>query len=373
MVARVRTQDYGTHIGYQQPPFGNPPTTRNTSLGNSHCLDTTGNRKSANGLSISHDRVIQVGSVSGYGGAFHSAFTEWPIGSNTIPGHLTLPSSPPSSASAATDVLARTNPSRAEVSIPNFIVELREFPKMLFKKGRNHQKKFKTGNRGDQRLDQSDSVVEFNFGWDLLMKDLAGMFNFTDHVNKRVKELNGLYHRNGLRRRRTTWSDSLSFIGDAVVLHSTSGFVNGRYKTTTEARQWVTTQWKPNALVPIPSADELLWTAKSTVHGWSGPHIFLWNALPWSWFADYFVNVGDFLSATNNSVGAVSSNTCVMTQKSTTREMIITSSSDYFSVSPGRAERVTKLREPTGASLVASWPFLTTKQLLTLSSIALNR
>ncbi len=60
----------------------------------------------------------------------YSRFKRWPADAQTgIFGHLAT--SIPSVGEVATAVLARSNPSRADISVPNFLYELKDLPGML--------------------------------------------------------------------------------------------------------------------------------------------------------------------------------------------------------------------------------------------------
>lgn len=364
MPGRVRSIDYGYHTGRRFIPSTGYSASSSAYLGRSSCTDRVSEPYHDNPLSIDHRRLIRVGTVSGGAGPSTLNFDEYPLGLQTIPSHLSFVDVP-SDAAAATELLAKTNPSRAEGSIINFLLELREIPNMLFKSGINHYR--------DRPSRGSNSTVEYNFGWDLLIKDLQSMFKFTEHVNNRVKELNGLYSGAGLKRRRILWSGSTETISGLTSFHSLSGYVTGLIRIQTRGRKWASTRWTPDNPTNIPSADELLQTARRVVQGISGPQIIMWNAIPWSWFVDYFANVGSYLVATNNSVGASPSRSCVMTEYITRKSLIIKDHSPYFSVTSGMSEHITRSRALQTAGLSASLPFLTTKQLMTLSSIAINR
>lgn len=270
-------------------------------------------------------------------------------------------------ASIAASVTADTNPSRADVSVPNFVAELRELPGMLHLKGQEHAKRR-----------PSNSAVEQNFGWNLLFQDLNRLIDFTALVNKRVKELKGLHKRHGLKRRRQIKSVSYTQVTHDVALHSGEANISGDLTGVTHDLVWATVRWKPDE-PGMPSDDELTHQARLAVHGWdfssSGLASVIWEAVPWSWLADYFGNLGNVLAANKNVVGANPAPCCIMRTISTTWSLSNVHASDPgFTVQVGRSVSVfeDKCRQQSLALLSASMAFLGPKQLTTLSSIAYN-
>jgi len=270
----------------------------------------------------------------------------------------------PSVASAVTDVVARTNPSRPEVSVPNFLFELKDIPEMLHLKGTSHSRKH-----------VSNSAVEQNFGWDLLFQDLRRLTDFTSQVDKRVVELKALYRKGGMKRRRTVYSGSHLDTDLTPTFQSFNCSVSGGRSRHTTCIAWVTVRWKPD-YPDMPSAQDLVNKARLVVHGWdfssSGLASVIWEAVPWSWFADYFGNLGTYLNATRNAVGAHPVDACYMKKTTSRWNTWVTSVSPGFTTRPASGVFETKSRVLSSASLTASMPFLSTRQLVTLSSIATN-
>lgn len=274
-----------------------------------------------------------------------------------------LPSLPSASA-AATDVIAKTNPSRPDVSVPNFLVELKDIPEMLHLKGQEHHK----GRAGS-------SAAEYNFGWGLLIQDLHNLLDFTHQVNNRVKELKALHSKGGIRRRRTVYSETVTKRATGQTFQSFNCTVSGDQTATTHREAWVTVRWKPDDIA-MPSADDLLQQARFAVHGWDpssgGLASVIWEAIPWSWLADYFGNMGTFLNASRNSVGAQPVNACYMVHTVTRWDTIVRSVSPGFSATPSSLKYETKSRTLTSASLEAHLPFINARQLANLLSIVSN-
>lgn len=315
-------------------------------------------------LEIVHKGYEVVGTVSGEEPHYPIySFSGYPMdGQGTTDSHLSVPNIPDSTA-AITTMMAKTNPSRPEVSVPNFIFELKDIPEMLHLKGKKHAES-RPGN----------SAVAYNFGWDLLIKDLIALTDFTSQVDKRVKELKALHAKGGLRRKRTLFDESVSE-SNYHVFQSFTAWVDGTLTKKTRAVVWATCRWNP-ASPDIPSATDLVDLARRVVHGWdfssSGLASVIWEATPWSWFSDYFLNVGDYLNATRNAVGATAGSGCVMYHVTTTETGKIQSTSPGFGAIGPKYVYETKSRVLATAGLTASLPFLSAKQMANLSSIAFN-
>jgi hypothetical protein len=388
---RERTLSRGFEEGFLIYVPTGEETLVNTNLGYSHCIDTVGNHDYANGLEINHHTLVP-GKISGQEAVWPVyGFRDYPYSNQPkadyAPG---WDFGRPSNSDSITQLLAWTNPSRPEVSMLNFIAELRDLPRMLYEKGLEHQRdrratldaqRRRTGKydkRSRQWVDHPDtfersgnSVAEYNFGWQLLFADVQKILLFSQHVEKRVKELETLY-KTGLHRQRVLWSSSQQTTS-TVTFNSFVCGVEGERTTKTFARQWASCVWRPLSQDPaIPSRPDLRAKAMGLVHGWRVDPYVVWEALPWSWFFDYFVNVGDLLAATQNMVEFFPTDCCVMTHIRSTISDRITFCSDGFTCTPGRYVFEQKFRALSSIGINVTLPFLSGKQLTTLLGIAAN-
>lgn len=375
MPSRSRTKYYAAYTsGSRKRLTDGQVLVSNYPRGFSQCNDFVGDPFNDHLLDITHKRTLQVGTLTGNTGVyewFQYPYTNQPEAA----GHYNILPNAPSSTAAATQVIADTNPSRPEVSMPNFLAELREIPRALHLEGLKKIQREKQNPRRRRRAgQQSNSAVESNFGWDLLISDLIGLTHFADQVDKRVKEVNALYAKGGLKRKRVVWSQVQQGSENAT-FHTLNTGISGQVLWRTYGRKWVTVRWKPDS-VSIPSSSERLQAIRLAIHGWDfslgGLSSTVWNALPWSWLIDYFGNVGDILAANRNALGCHVDSCCVMTLVETTGKHVITSSSSSVIVVPNSSEYTTKKREFGAVGFSATMPFLGAKQLATLSSIAFN-
>jgi hypothetical protein len=272
-------------------------------------------------------------------------------------GHLIIPDQP-SDAILAADLLARTNPNRSGISIPNFVWELREIPHMLKKEGDNLIQSHHKGN------------LAYEFGFKPLLSDLKKLINFSEAVTKRQKELETLFSK-GLNRKRDLWSSSIS--GGPIDIIAQSGdklTIHLAVHKTTVRKVWGFVRWFPTN-PKLPKGDLRAWARKLE----AGAVIdisTLWDGLPWSWLIDWCSNVGDILAANRNIIGASHSAIQLMTQTTTTADVTMDLPASTYS--PGGWSEVTKKRRTVAYVPVDfQLPMLTQKQLSILGSIGVTR
>jgi hypothetical protein len=340
-----------------------PGGTVNLPTSSSRCIDISGNYPNANPLEITHRKWGKVGTFSRQSPTATYNFVNYPFTNQGIGGGHGASPLLPNVTATITEAQARTNPSRPEVSIPQALAELREIPAMLHLSGLKHA-----------RGRSNSSAVEYNFGWAPIIEDLLKLANFTKQVDERLKELEALHSSRGLRRDWTSHNETYTGSNAATFQTAFSVFIGGNVQWLTRVKRWGSVQWVPD--VPFRGTDgDLNALARRIVHGWDlslgGITATMWNLLPWSWFSDYFFNLGDYLDGQRNGVGAVARLGCVMTHHRTEwKQTVTTSSPANVRPSPGWYTYEQKFRVLASAGLTATVPFLSGRQLVTLSSIA---
>jgi hypothetical protein len=325
------------------------------SRGYSYCEDIIGNYPNDNYFYV--ERLSDTGGAMSGRDPFHVYTYDNMKCAFAHASHLAL-GTPPSDTVAATMAAARTNPSRPVVSLPVFIEQLKETPLRIRDNGRKKSIHSESG-----------GLVGANFGWGPLFQDVFRIFNFASEVNDRMKELKALHSKKGLHRKWTVWDDRTQLVQSNVTVFSLVGNLVVDYHIVTNGKKWATVHWTPNVPESIPSADDLLQTARLAVHGWRISPSDVWEIIPWSWLADYFGNIGDFLQANDNNAGASPSSCCVMTQMTTSTTTTVVAQSSWISYVPLNGIFVTKQRFPSGLGIEATLPFLSARQVLNLSSL----
>jgi hypothetical protein len=372
VTARHRLLTRGTHQGYL---IEYPSMTRHDAPGVTRLLssidDTVDGTRNPHPLWMERLEYLSVGTYSGEDLSFPGGhYYEWPFTNQGFQAsHVSYGNPDPRYSQFQVDayvtgVRAHTNPSRPEVSVPNLLYELKDIPEMLHLKGKEHAKSH-----------PSNSAVEHNFGWNLLFQDLTRLLNFTAMVDKRVKEINGLYKNGGLHTGQKISDLVFQERRDGIELNSIP-YITAYVLGTTHDHTWGSARWKPDS-VDIPSAEELRSKIGFAIHGWDvsagGLASTIWEALPWSWFVDYLGTVGDFLQGSRNAIGASATDLCIMRHIKTRWHSFPTAVTSGYTVKPGIFEFHDKVRQlGTPSPFAGSLAFLGTKQLVTLSSIAFN-
>ncbi|DAD50056.1 TPA_asm: maturation protein, partial [ssRNA phage Esthiorhiza.4_11] len=366
-VPRDRLRTAGVHTGHSTHlPTGQTFVVSVSPLWYDRCQDTAYNRDYPNPLSIEHRHYLKVGTVSGKAPAFPVySMSGYPFDNQGFSAsHPAVPTLP-TPVEAITRVQASTNPSynsNIDVSLPNFLFELKDIPSMLRQKGTNHRS-----------TQSSNSTAEYNFGWAQLFRDLQTMLHFTTTVDEHIATQEFIAKNGGLKRKRGVYSSSTLVSGAPTTFQSFNVGVLGFVNKVQRVDMWASIQWAPND-TGIKSGEEMRSLALRQAHGWdfsSGAIAsVIWEAMPWSWFADYFGNVGTYFKSQRNLLNMTAHNGCVMTRVTTTQSQVITSVSPGFVASPGSYKYETKSRVLANAGLsFASIPLFGAGQLVTLSSI----
>lgn len=281
-------------------------------------------------------------------------------------------------------LLAATNPSRPDVLLPVFWLELKDLPDMLRQVGRIAKRiYFDKGSwanlirPGHVSKDMAAANLAIQFGWRPFVSDLWKIATLQDSVEKRRKELSKLYSGRGLRRRVGFGSVSSHSAGSAQVWSSHGIGATVPTETVHQLEAWGTARWKPSALPPWQPTDGEL---RRYLAGVSPDHILLnlWEGLPWSWLVDWFIPIGKTIQAANHTI-AVPVSCCIMRRRTTTtyyRSRIIKDSGANWQITSGIKRSEIHHREtPSGTipSASASFPTLGANQLSILGSLAILR
>jgi hypothetical protein len=294
----------------------------------------------------------------------------WPIVSPTLPfGNLHLSGlGEPSDPAAAVSVLKITNPSRPLIDLPVSLVELRDIPDLIHQVGGSIIQKAGKGN------------LTWQFGLLPVVSDFLKICRFQESVKRRV-ELLSKFKDGPLTRKATLGSFTKSDTSvTSVVLQSSPFFINGRRtNTTTTQKVWGYVTYTPSSEFEhlARSPEELLPSARQIIGGLTIDPSTIWQALPWSWLADWFSNLGDYLEAHRNLLPLSASVPSIC--RTTVTEV------SYAVQRPGANDtgytwgtltyrQVTKQRAKASASLPsASLPFLSGRQVGILASLAVTR
>lgn len=366
---RERVISYGETTGSITNNFTGTTDHVTVSNGSSKCIDVIGNFPNDNPLFIER-RSRKPGVISGSDSTSEApvyTFDTYPYEGQPawdyVPFYLTAPMS---NSDAVRQVMGETNPSRAIVSLPNLLYELREIPRYLFDRF--------TGRAAMRTKKGNNSIAEGAFHWENLYRDFAELVDFSKQIEERCEELRRLASGKGLRRSRTTWKESSSIIQPQGFQSSGGVFASGSRHYESYSEQWVSITWRPTGVPDFGNAAEMRSLAAQLIHGWRISPATIWEALPWSWLSDYFIDIGGYLEATRNNIDVVPTSCCVCEKHKIIVTDTVSAHTPGLTVSSGSSRTETKSRWPDGTFLpTAHVPFLSGKQLFVLSSIALGR
>jgi hypothetical protein len=346
-----------------------------------YCEDVVGNRDAANPLLIRKQDCSVTplnGEVGGPG--FTKTYSNWyptfTFGSGYAHPVYDVFFSIPSASSDMARLMARTNPGRSNMSLPTFIGELKDLPHMLKQAG-DIALAIKRLRRPSLSA-SADWYLGFQFGIAPLISDVRKMLDFTSLVDRKVDELERLYSKGGLRRRLQlgNWGGATNV---SQFMDTSLGFlITSKESAITKARRWGTVRWRPTSMPKFASEAGLRRYARKLVFGMSGSTSdaveTAWNLIPWSWLIDWFGGVDTYIKAYNNSVPAISTKACIMTELITTYSYTRTDAKKTSCPgAEGSASYITRERYVGAPSVNVALPFLSAKQLSILGALAISR
>lgn len=390
MAGRIRSRGIPALPGYAERKIGANAPVRTTASNSGislnpyyeQCTDVIGDPGSDHSLSIILRDNRGWSTLNGhYDSDLSGSYTEY---KNYYPGlylnvsHLST--SIPSIGARATTLRARTNPSREEVSIPNFIHELKDLPGMY-----KDIMMFKTRVRNLRHAGvsaNSRTVANYHLSTQMgflpMIRDIQKLLQFQNLVDKRVVELNKLYSNRGLKRRMNLYDETKVSQTDGTVENGFGVAIRARRFTVTRQRSWGTIRWVPTSIPRDLRRQDLGKLARRLVLGVAHRGIDAqqaWNAIPWTWMADWFANVGEYLGAHRNDVPAAPDKPCnIMTLTETYETWQRTDLLEQF-ISGASGVRIlrTKERAQSSGTLSVSLPFISGRQWSILGALALQR
>jgi hypothetical protein len=331
-----------------------------------HMEDVVGNHDAVNAAISSKDwregGIVNGSTVRGAGTKYCLEYINWPctLFQTLILSHLPV-TGVPSDMEVAVEAASRTNPSNPSVNLPVSIFELKDIPRMLQRKAKKQK---------------GNSVLEGTFGYEPIIRDFQHALLAVNSIESRIATLRML-GKGKLSRTRTIFSgfnSSLNTSGVLVDYHARGSIYADRIVHNTRVSKQGTVSWRPSYNISQLTEKELWKQAVRLIYGldpqalWSD----VYQVLPWSWLIDYFSNLGDLMSLTNNSVASLGAPVAV----STVTESTWTASNYRFTSLPEptvqtfRMTRRDWTRSPVNPiGLVFRVPILTHGQMSILANL----
>jgi hypothetical protein len=294
-------------------------------------------------------------------------------------GHRSIPDSP-SDVDIATQLAARTNPSRPYVDVAANILELGDITDLIRSRGLDIFSKIFKYKAYRNRYGYKKALAVFGdinllyqFGIAPLVGDLVKLCNFQDAVNRRIKQVEKLRSARGYRRTIDFGTYSTS---DTTyeVMQSADRFVQTfcHWKTVQNVRghiRWVTDE----DVKHLMSDDDMRALVRRAVVNLDLNAGALWEGIPWSWLIDWGTNIGTYFKATRNVIPAHVEGVHVIRHTQTEMVSDATATDTGVTLSPGKMSYETKSRHPSFVAPIAHFPFLDGNQMGILASLAITR
>jgi len=287
-------------------------------------------------------------------------------GLNPYDGHI-FDDNRPSNPYFAVQVLSGTNPSKPIIDLPVSIFELRELPDLVRSLGNNLIQRWAKG------------TLMREFGWTPLASDFNNLLQMAKSTSDRMELLKKL-SKAPMTRKIHLYDSIISGPKTNWTVCSTPPrmYTTVQAQTTTTRKVWGYTTWTPDTsgFERIKEYDpDFKFLSRKIVYGATVDASTLWNALPWSWLADWFGNIGDYLESSRNLVPCTADMPAICETITTKQETSILSCGYALpGALPATFTRLSKNRYRASALLPsAHLPLLTQRQVNILASLAVLR
>lgn len=237
----------------------------------------------------------------------------------------------------ATSLLQRSNPFRTEYSVPVAFKELIEVALM-----------FKFAASGFLAFG-GNSYLNYKFGWESFARDIRTLAGITTHIERRIREINSLAEHGSLRRKLTLEAKTSNSVFPNTVIFSSYGVtVRATVEQFMSVKYTGSVTWRLNNGIKLPTeplsvfnqAVRLAFDLEEVTAAT------LYELIPFSWLADYFIQLGPLLNAGRGNVKVTAHDICIMREyESRTKATVssIPAGVSYFGA--GTDIRVSKERD----------------------------
>lgn len=211
------------------------------------------------------------------------------------------------SAALTAKLLARTNPFRYSVSVPVMILELTEAATLL------------GSLRNTILANISSAWLTKVYSVDTMKQDIRSLANLTSQIESRIREFNSIVMKGGLRRKKVAlgnFTTTGSMITGTIFNAAASSF-SGRATPSFRSKVWGSVRWVPNRTSPVDLTKLTnVNDAMKIILDLQKPDVStIWEAIPFSFVADYFSSIGDTLQALENTDKVIPQDICIMRER----------------------------------------------------------
>lgn len=260
----------------------------------------------------------------------------------------------------AGEALARTCPNHPIVDCVQNVGEAGDIPRSLIHRGETLLKLI------------GSETLRLEFGIRPLLKDIKKTIDFADGVHKRLQQLQKFRDFGGFRKTVTLDELSNSQWNNNITLQSSGAFFTDSFETIGHRKIRGHVRWLPQADFKKFTQREMLAMAKRAYFGLEFSFSGYWEAMPWSWFIDWYSNLGNMLELSRNTVPCTLQSITIM--RETSSESVTHKQDDGVRViSPGIVTKVRKERYPGSATLDVQLPILSGEQMGILAALLVTK
>lgn len=238
-------------------------------------------------------------------------------------------------ANYALQCLAATHPFRYEYSIPVSLAELLDVGSL-----------FKLTAKSFFEL-VGNSYLNYRFGWVQFVRDIKTLAKITVAIERRIKEFDSLSKHGGLRRNVTLYSNNWDSISWQYIQSSYSilaiadTYQTDRYEISATVR-W---RWKDGMKVSLSKLEAFNLAVTKVFDLGELDASTIWNAIPWTWLVDYFVDINSFLQANENTDLVEPFDLCIVRKYKALQDQIPRPPPSGIRITKGRYVRELKSRD----------------------------
>lgn len=186
-------------------------------------------------------------------------------------------------------LLASTHPFRPEYSVPTALAELLDIGSL-----------FKITAKSFSEL-AGTSYLYYRFGIVQFVQDIKTLSSITKALESRIKEFDSLSKQGGTRRniKLDGLGQSGKYASDETIFSTYGATVRAdkSYYNYYEVRGSVRWRWKNGVTVNLSKLEAFNLAVLKVFDLGELDAATIWNSIPWTWLADYFIDIGNFLQS----------------------------------------------------------------------------
>ena len=345
--------------------------------------DVVGNHYGENPFDSRRGTITVPGLINGENS--FSKYENYPVSFASSGYNPTLTALPGESFGDVNKAIADSHPVSPPVSIPNFLYELKDLPGMIRHaisraSALEDAAKSTSGRNGlasvakymENPKNPAEDWLNFHFGWSPLIGDLFALTGVARYLQQRLRWLNTKAQRISRERQLGEFSSTTSVVNAA---YDSNLGIYCNYTEYNKSRSWVVSHWKHSPVVSKALLENQFLTAMIAA-GFDAPISSIWNAVPFTWLTDWFVDIGSIITIRENRSGITFLNASMMTQRDRTLVLHPKVPSGWpFKTNVMQCEAVHKNRVPVAPSTptVGGTNILQPQHLATLASLKVTR